>query len=198
MNQNGRSMIEMLGVLAIVGVLSVGGIAGYSKAMSKYRTNKTIEQITQIVSGVRTFYDGQRNYAGLDGSVLRKAKILPESAFESSTSNDATNPFGGLIEISFAGKNVFDDKKAFVMHLGNIPEDACIEILTQDWGGASSGLIAIGVESDGLGLYGCTGYGTFGGGKYACADKLPLSVTDAMDFCAKDDGSAVIPAFKFY
>ena len=32
-NQIGRSMVEMLGVLAIIGVLSVGGIAGYSKAM---------------------------------------------------------------------------------------------------------------------------------------------------------------------
>lgn len=31
--EKGRSMIEMLGVLAIVGVLSVGGIAGYSKAI---------------------------------------------------------------------------------------------------------------------------------------------------------------------
>ena len=30
--QVGRSMVEMLGVLAILGVLSVGGIAGYSKA----------------------------------------------------------------------------------------------------------------------------------------------------------------------
>ena len=29
----GRSMVEMLGVLAIIGVLSVGAIAGYSKAM---------------------------------------------------------------------------------------------------------------------------------------------------------------------
>ena len=34
-NESGRSMIEMLGVLAIIGVLSVGGIAGYSKAMNK-------------------------------------------------------------------------------------------------------------------------------------------------------------------
>ncbi|MBS6473139.1 MAG: hypothetical protein KH347_02690 [Acetobacter sp.] len=32
-NESGRSMIEMLGVLAIIGVLSVGGIAGYSQAM---------------------------------------------------------------------------------------------------------------------------------------------------------------------
>ena len=29
-SDSGRSMIEMLGVLAIIGVLSVGGIAGYS------------------------------------------------------------------------------------------------------------------------------------------------------------------------
>ena len=38
-NQFGRSMIEMLGVLAIIGVLSVGGIAGYSKAMIKWQIN---------------------------------------------------------------------------------------------------------------------------------------------------------------
>ena len=31
----GRSMVEMLGILAIIGVLSVGAIAGYSKAMIK-------------------------------------------------------------------------------------------------------------------------------------------------------------------
>ena len=48
----GRSMVEMLGVLAIIGVLSVGAIAGYSKAMMKYRLNKQTEQITQILSGM--------------------------------------------------------------------------------------------------------------------------------------------------
>lgn len=41
-NQFGRSMLEMLGVLAIIGVLSVGGIAGYSKAMEKFKVNKLI------------------------------------------------------------------------------------------------------------------------------------------------------------
>ena len=47
--QGGRSMIEMLGVLAIIGVLSVGGIARYSKAMERYRVNETINQISHIV-----------------------------------------------------------------------------------------------------------------------------------------------------
>ena len=33
--ENGRSMVEMLGVLAVIGVLSIGGIAGYRMAMKK-------------------------------------------------------------------------------------------------------------------------------------------------------------------
>ena len=47
---SGRSMVEMLGVLAIIGVLSVGAIAGYSKAMGKYKLNKFSEQLNTLVN----------------------------------------------------------------------------------------------------------------------------------------------------
>ena len=40
--EQGRSMVEMLGVLAVVGVLSVGGIAGYTYAMDKYYANELL------------------------------------------------------------------------------------------------------------------------------------------------------------
>ena len=42
---SGRSMVEMLGTLAIIGVLSVGGIAGYSYSMDKYKANQTINDV---------------------------------------------------------------------------------------------------------------------------------------------------------
>ena len=45
-SQSGRSMVEMLGVLAIIGVLSVGGIAGYRQAMLQ----KNLNDIAQGVS----------------------------------------------------------------------------------------------------------------------------------------------------
>ena len=45
-------MIEMLGVLAIIAVLSVGGIAGYSKAMEKFKLNKVIEEYTYFITGL--------------------------------------------------------------------------------------------------------------------------------------------------
>ena len=48
----GRSMVEMLGVLAIIGVLSVGAISGYSKAMFKYKLNKYTEQMNTLVNAV--------------------------------------------------------------------------------------------------------------------------------------------------
>ena len=49
---SGRSMVEMLGVLAIIGVLSVGAIAGYSKAMMKYKLNKQAEQLNTVINAV--------------------------------------------------------------------------------------------------------------------------------------------------
>ncbi len=51
-NQNGRSMVEMLGVLAIIGVLSIGGIAGYSKAMFKYKMNKTLDVLSHAIARI--------------------------------------------------------------------------------------------------------------------------------------------------
>ena len=46
----GRSMGEMLGVLAIIGILSVGAIAGYSKAMMKYKLNKQAESFNELIN----------------------------------------------------------------------------------------------------------------------------------------------------
>lgn len=50
--ETGRSMIEMLGVLAIVGVLSVGGIAGYSKAMEQWKINKILNEYSYLIYGL--------------------------------------------------------------------------------------------------------------------------------------------------
>ena len=47
-NERGRSMTEMLGVLAVIGVLSIGGIQGYTYAMNKYRANSVLNEINMV------------------------------------------------------------------------------------------------------------------------------------------------------
>ncbi|MBR6674330.1 MAG: type II secretion system protein, partial [Alphaproteobacteria bacterium] len=46
--QSGRSMVEMLGTLAIMGILSIGGIVGYNYAMSKHRANQVLQDIRLV------------------------------------------------------------------------------------------------------------------------------------------------------
>ena len=70
----GRSMVEMLGVLAIIGVLSVGAMTGYSKAMLKYKLNKQAEQITQLISGGYQHLNAYENYS--DGNLFNVYKVL--------------------------------------------------------------------------------------------------------------------------
>ena len=53
-SQSGRSMVEMLGTLAIMGVLSAGAIGGYSYAMNKHRTNELIYEATKRAQWVGT------------------------------------------------------------------------------------------------------------------------------------------------
>lgn len=46
--QQGRSMVEMLGVLAVIGVLSITAILGYSYAMNKHRANVILNDVKRI------------------------------------------------------------------------------------------------------------------------------------------------------
>ena len=42
--ETGRSMVEILGVLAVIGVLSIGGIYDYAYAMKKYTANLLVQE----------------------------------------------------------------------------------------------------------------------------------------------------------
>ena len=96
-------MVEMLGVLAIIGVLSIGGIAGYSKAMEKHKLNKTIDEI-----------NAKLNELG-DGFV--KAMWCEELACEEKIKEDttATSRCMPFIQEKIAGRCVCCGKPATKM-----------------------------------------------------------------------------------
>ena len=82
----GRSMVEMLGVLTIIGVLSVGAISGYSKAMMKYKLNKQTEQMNTIINTVVQYYD-ELKATDVSGEsyyllpLLKKLNVIPEDMY---------------------------------------------------------------------------------------------------------------------
>ena len=159
--QAGRSMIEMLGVLAIIGVLSVGGIAGYSKAMNKFKTNKVADNVSMLVANIKTLYAQQKTYGGLTNQSAVDMGVVPD---ELGTTSKLTNAFNGDVYISTADSTADDDNKAFNIVFDGLSREACITLATNDWGsGYSSGLIAMAAQGSAIGnkvlsdKIGCTG-----------------------------------------
>ena len=150
-NESGRSMIEMLGVLAIIGVLSVGGIAGYSKAMNKFKTNKVADNVSMIVANVKTLYAQQKTYDGLDNEAAVSMGIIPDELVvktEAGAYSKLLNSFNGQVFISQSNSTNSTDGKAFILEFGSLSKEACITLATNDWGsGYSSGLIAMEVKN---------------------------------------------------
>ena len=170
-NESGRSMIEMLGVLAIIGVLSVGGIAGYSQAMSKFKVSKTTDQIQTMVTNIRTLFSGQRDYAGLNGTTAYTMGILTDETWDGTS---ATNAYGGTILL-----NISTDKHNFMITYNGLPQDACTRMVMSDWGDASSGLVGLnvlGTEQNDAAAKGDPNYTT-------AAKTVPLSLTNAVSAC---------------
>lgn len=140
--QSGRSMVEMLGVLAIIGVLSIGGISGYSKAMAKYRVNKTLDQISMLVINIRSLFSASVDYAGLDNENAILMGIIPGDMRLGSDKVIITNAYQGRV---FAGTTDNNTREFYVEYTG-LTQEACVALATADWGSqAGSGLVSIAV-----------------------------------------------------
>ena len=144
--QSGRSMVEMLGVLAIIGVLSVGGTAGYSKAMAKFKLSKAMDQVTTIVTNIRTLYASQPSYSDLTTEVAIRIGAIPTEMLNGVSPTSATavyNAYSGKVGV-FSST---DGTDFGILFLG-LGKEACVALLTADWGRESgSGFVAVGANS---------------------------------------------------
>ena len=133
--QSGRSMIEMLGVLAIVGVLSIGGIAGYSKAMKKIRSEKVTAQLNEVIITIRNLFINQNGYEGISPQMLINTNLIPKDMYDASLEENLTlkNAFGGEILI-FLSKDLAGQPSAFEIYATGLDQDTCIMMATLDWG----------------------------------------------------------------
>ena len=107
--EQGRSMVEMLGTLAIMGVLSIGGIAGYSYAVTKYKANETIDELNNRAIVYATQL---QNGALLSGTVLRNGEFGDKTALG----------YGVLATVS-------EYENEFNVTLSEIPFEVCEQIL---------------------------------------------------------------------
>lgn len=164
-DQKGRSMVEMLGVLAIIGVLSVGGISGYSKAMAKFKLTKAQDQMSMILMNIRTAFATSSSYIGLNNGTAISFGIAPNEMFNvnpASVTSTAriNNAFGGETYIyacgtpnttSCFGHDTTADgiNQYFAITMAGLGREACISLASSDWG--TDGLVSVTIHKDSSG-----------------------------------------------
>ena len=203
-NEQGRSMIEMLGVLAIVGVLSVGGIAGYSKAMTKFKTNKVIDQVNMLSTNIRTLYASQRTFNGLNNKLANQAGAVPSEMVENGSTSVIQNGFGGDVVITTA-EYLGQAHNAYVIAFGSIPKAACVTMATTDWGGDAGSGFALMYVQGGTGATASTAASTAADSTTSAGTSVavpgnstyptPMTVVNAQLSCTSTDKNAI--AWKY-
>ena len=158
--QNGRSMVEMLGVLAIIGVLSVGGISGYSKAMAKFKLTKAQDQLTMLLMNIRTAYATSPSYSGLSSANAINYNLAPSDMISGTSLHNA---FGGNVVLATSNDNL-----NFSISFEGLGKETCASLASTDWG--TDGLVSI----------------TLTDNTPHTVDQLPISLPDAFSGCSSE------------
>ena len=183
-DQSGRSMVEMLGVLAIIGVLSVGGISGYSKAMAKFKLIKAQDQITMLLMNIRAAYATSPTYSGLSATAAAEYNLAPSEMVKKTGSGSGASvelygAFGGKVDIGPAETG----DAYFHIKMTSLGKEACRSLATSDWG--ADGLVMMAVDGTASGASAevpCPS-GQTASGKW-CASDLPVTLQDASGTCS--------------
>ena len=89
--QSGRSMVEMLGVLAVMGIISIGGVYGYTKAMERHRANELLNEANK-----RAVMVASQLMAGRDPENVTIGEIpkeTPYGTFSANITSDGNDKF---------------------------------------------------------------------------------------------------------
>lgn len=142
-NIYGRSMIEMLGVLSVIGVISVGGFKMVAQALQSQRYTQAITDAAQLAEDGRRLVCDYRDDTGYH-SIAYGIFLYKSGKYPGSLTYDATsNVYEGVLDITYA-VSTLDTSGAFKITIANVPKELCIRMAVNDWGTMrSSGLTNI-------------------------------------------------------
>lgn len=169
--EKGRSMIEMLGVLTIVGVLSLGGLRVVGQFQANLKSTQMVNDAADLARQARKMsrqYDSAYSSRYGYNIYLYKNNAYPKGF--TFTGEKFKNAEGVIYWID-------DGNGWFSMEIDNLSDEYCMKLATNDWGTSKSS-----------GIVGVTVNGKDGNGK--SGDELKITTTTfnltmATDICDK-------------
>lgn len=141
--ESGRSMVEMLGVLAIMGIITVGAISMISYAMRMQKQSTVNDDVYQLVLGVRQLLGEYDDYTRIDNSTIFTALAMSDK-----------NPYGGSYKVAVNPSNT----RQFIVTIDGLSDAECKALVTKGWtdsvGGATGNCVSMGRDNSVSIIYG--------------------------------------------
>lgn len=210
-NQNGRSMIEMLGVLAVIGVLTVGGFSLVGKVSTSHRANTLVDEVGALANRTRTIFHEfvvdktSENQVDTDMNMNKyicEARAYPESLEPTLSDNSAAGSFTDKDDVKFDVVHYRSDKKIdyYYIKVSQLDKDLCMALSQSSWGSPSiNGFMGICVGTCTTGTCsGCTDGGIVGTtkGTYIATNGAKMALDDSVMACSSDTDNAVFLTFR--
>ncbi len=116
--ESGRSMIEMLGVLAIMGIITVGAITMISAAMRSQKRTAVNDEVAQITTGVRQLLGEYDDYSNINNSTIWGAIGMSNK-----------NPYGGNYSLVADKMN----PRQFILTIDGLGQSDCEFFIQKAW-----------------------------------------------------------------
>jgi len=140
--QAGRTMVEMLGVICIIGVLTVAAFNGINYTMINMRVSKAHNDIEEMASNITKMYAWSRTYAPLNMVDLCANDILPEKCMGTLNAQGVctgncywVGAWGGKIKVTplpvATGGELI--AKKFRITYEQVPKEACLKFMDETY-----------------------------------------------------------------
>jgi len=116
--ESGRSMVEMIGVLAIMAIITAGAFTLISTAFHTQKRSRVTDDVASIVSGVRNLLGEYDDFSNIDNSTIFGAIAVSNK-----------NPYGGTYELAVDASN----KRRFIVSINGLSKSDCEGLLTKAW-----------------------------------------------------------------
>ena len=116
--ESGRSMIEMLGVLAIMGLITVGSIGLLRLGMDSQKRGQVIENVVTIVTQVRQLLGEYDDFSNINNATIFGAIGVSNK-----------NPYGGTYTLNVDPSN----PRQFIVGITGLSESNCEFLVTRAW-----------------------------------------------------------------
>ncbi len=132
-NESGRTMLEMLGVLAVMGIIMYGAISGIGFGVSMYKINATFNQLEEISQGLTDLYSWSRKYPERSAMITA---VCENAVTECSTGNVILDEYGGIDISRYDNPN---EGAGYQITVTGLTELACGRLRTMSYANMTAG-----------------------------------------------------------